>query len=217
MVKKTDGLRRRNKSLRLVKVADLLDNPVNPRVHEVDQRSALSGAVGDVGWIGYPDVFEHPDHPGKLMLADGHLRKRYLLERGIEEVQVNVTDLTPDEARYVMAAKDSIATMAKLDAATLNQCLEGIKTSSPAVEALFDRMRQLAAEPPPVIPFEDINPEAYADLDKQIETLTGVEDVTITMIVPAKFAEAVNEYLRNGEEDTNWGRGRGTLKRCGLP
>jgi hypothetical protein len=44
-----------------------------------------------------------------------------------------------------------------------------------------------------------------------------MEDATISITVPAKFVAKVEEWLANGEQLTAAGRGKGVMKRCGLP
>ena len=46
--------------------------------------------------------------------------------------------------------------------------------------------------------------------------MTGMEDVSINIVVPKKYEAAVREDLKNGEPDTAPGRGRGVMKLCGL-
>ena len=116
--------RYRNAGIRRVKVKDILDNPANMRSHPEAQADALAGAVQQVGFFGYPDVFETPD--GRLMLVDGELRRHSLLAWYGEdhEIEVNVTDFTPDEANLAMLTKDPIASLAKTNAERLDVLLK---------------------------------------------------------------------------------------------
>ena len=55
------------------------------------------------------------------------------------------------------------------------------------------------------------------ELDAQLQDLAGMEDATITITVPAKYVAKIEEWLANGENPTAAGRGKGVIKRCGLP
>lgn len=55
------------------------------------------------------------------------------------------------------------------------------------------------------------------ELDLQLQDLEGMEDSMITITVPAKYMTKIEEWLANGENHTAAGRGKGVMKRCGLP
>src|SRR5262245_61498126 len=86
------GPRTRNKGLRRVRVSDLEDAPWNFRTHPEAQRAALEGAIEELGFYGYPDVYETAE--GRLRICDGHLRRELLVARyGADaEIEVNLTD-----------------------------------------------------------------------------------------------------------------------------
>jgi hypothetical protein len=56
----------------------------------------------------------------------------------------------------------------------------------------------------------------FSDLKRELAGLTGSEDYAIVVTVPVEHADAVKEWLSNGDYDTSAGRGRGVMKRCGL-
>ena len=140
------GLRIRNQEIRRVRIADILDNPANPRTHPDTQQQALAGAVAELGWYGYPDVFAHPDYPGQYMLSDGHLRRTWLAERYGQdaEIDVNVTDFTPEEAKLAIATKDPLAAMADYDMAKLDELLREVQVGSEAVAARLNELAQVS-------------------------------------------------------------------------
>lgn len=70
-------LRIRNVGLRRVRVSEIVENPKNYRTHGEDQRQAFAATLDEIGFYGYPDVFEVD---GQLMLVDGELRKQHLVE-----------------------------------------------------------------------------------------------------------------------------------------
>ena len=61
-----------------------------------------------------------------------------------------------------------------------------------------------------------VKPIDYRDLDDELEELDGLDDVFITVTVPAKYEEEILEFLANGESKTGPGLGKGVMKRCGL-
>ena len=57
----------------------------------------------------------------------------------------------------------------------------------------------------------------YRDqFDEEMDALDGLEDATLTVVVPAKHEQEVTKWLANGELKTGAGLGRGVMKRCGL-
>lgn len=56
----------------------------------------------------------------------------------------------------------------------------------------------------------------FADLDKELSDLEGMELVDIVIALPKKYAEKVTIWLANGEERIATGLGKGVLKRCKL-
>ena len=134
------GPRIRNKGLRKVRVADLVADELNPRAHPQGQREGFRGVVEEIGYFGYQDVIELPD--GRLKLIDGHLRKDDLLQAyGPDtEIEVNVTDFDPHEARKALATKDHLASMASIDSEILDELLAQVQIESPAMQAVVDDM-----------------------------------------------------------------------------
>ena len=155
-------LKSRNKGIVRVKVRDILPNPQNFRTHPDGQRAALDGAVETVGWYGYPDVFEHPDHPGKVMLVDGALRtdklRRDLGPDG--EVEVNLTDFSEQEARLALATKDPIAAMAGRNDERLRDLLGALGEHDKRLDGLLDTLGKSCELPREV--HEDDVPEPPA-------------------------------------------------------
>lgn len=129
----------RNRGIRRVRVADIVDNPKNYRTHDDLQRSSFRATVGEIGWYGYPDVFEHPEFPGRVMLIDGELRSHHLAEQYGPDayIDVNVTDFSPVEADKALATKDPLAGMAGVEKAVLQNLLNELETGSDEFEALI--------------------------------------------------------------------------------
>lgn len=156
------GPRIRNKGIRKVRVGDLLEAEWNPATHSDFQGECLDGSIAEIGFIGYPDVFELPD--GTLKLWDGHLRKsRLVAVYGADaEIEVAVCDLSEPEAKKAALLKDPIAAMREHDAAKLDELLREVETGS---EALAKMMDELAQENGIVPGEEDVSDGGYKDIE----------------------------------------------------
>jgi hypothetical protein len=103
---------------------------------------------------------ELPD--GSLELVDGHLRADVDPE---VEWPVLVLDVTEEEAALLLATVDPLANMAEADAEELAELLEGVKTTSDAVQALLDSLGEGAGVDPPE--FEPVGQEEQGRLDEK--------------------------------------------------
>lgn len=139
----TDGPRIRNKGIRLVRVADIEDNPLNFRTHPEAQRAAFAGVETELGFYGYPDVYE--TEQGTIRLIDGQLRKEHLLSKYGDEatIEVNMTDFDEAEAKKALLTHDPLSAMAEADKVLLDQLLREVDTGD---EALQQMMTDLADE-----------------------------------------------------------------------
>jgi site-specific DNA-methyltransferase (adenine-specific) len=133
----------RNKGLRLVRVADIEDNPLNFRTHPEAQRAAFAGIETELGFYGYPDVYE--TEAGTIRLIDGQLRKEHLLSKYGPDatIEVNMTDFDEAEANKALLTHDPISAMAEADKVRLDQLLREVDTGD---EALQQMMTDLADE-----------------------------------------------------------------------
>ena len=157
----------RNQEIRTVRVADIVANPKNFRTHDDVQQGTLQAVVDKIGFYGYPDVFEHPEHPGKVMLIDGELRSKLLAEYGPDaEVEVNVTDFEPSEADVAIATHDPISAMAGVQGERLDSLLDDIGQMPGLDDLLGDLSKQaedaIALTSPKEVT-EDEVPEPPAD------------------------------------------------------
>lgn len=158
-------LRVRNQGLRKIKVSEIEDAPWNFRTHSSEQAAALDGAIDEIGFYGYPDVYVTAE--GKLRLCDGHLRKKRLIERyGKDaEIEVNVTDFDESEAKKATLTKDPIAAMADTDAEMLRELIASVDTDNEAISAMLDSLAESVAiltdEPKSIV--EDEVPEPPID------------------------------------------------------
>lgn len=196
--------RSRNLGLRRVKVADIADNPRNFRTHGKFQQDSFAGVVDEIGWYGYPDVFQAPD--GRLMLVDGELRKRHLIARygANAEVEVNVTDFTPTEADIALATKDPIAALAGTEGEKLAALVEAITPNSAELSALIDSLKDqafeatvgaMAAAPAPTSEGVETDPDV---LGRSHRTVSA----TLTDEQWAIVDKAIREAKQRGRLDT---------------
>jgi len=127
----------RNKGIRLVRVADIEDNPLNFRTHPESQRAAFAGIETELGFYGYPDVYETA--AGTIRLIDGQLRKEHLLEKYGNDatIEVNMTDFDEDEAKKALLTHDPISAMAEADKVLLDQLLREVDTGDEALQQMI--------------------------------------------------------------------------------
>src|SRR5437763_14370771 len=120
-----DPVRNRIKAHRRVRAGDLVPHEWNFRTHPGLQRAALQALYREVGFARSLLAFELPD--GRLKLIDGHLRRD--LDPDME-VEVEILDVTEDEARTLLLSIDPLAALA------VEQ------------QELHDRLLELVPQPP---------------------------------------------------------------------
>jgi hypothetical protein len=124
----------RNRIVRHVRVraGDLVPHELNARTHPDAQRQALTDLYAEVGFARSLLAYALPD--GRLKLIDGHLR------RDIDpnmEVDVEVLDVSDEEARKLLLSIDPLAQLADYDRTTLDRLRELTSTSSDALANLW--------------------------------------------------------------------------------
>lgn len=104
-------------------------NPNNWRIHPKAQREALTGVLGEVGWVQSVIVNRTTGH-----VLDGHARIEEALKLGDETpVPFVEVELSEDEERKILLTLDPISAMAAADKANLDSLLREVSTSSSAV------------------------------------------------------------------------------------
>lgn len=116
--------------------ADLLANPRNFRRHPKPQQDALSGAIGEIGFID-PVIVQQ----GTDMVIDGHLRVEMAMRQGVSTIPVQYVDLTDAEANLALATIDPISAMAYHDQDQLDALLADLSPESDALQAMLDELR----------------------------------------------------------------------------
>lgn len=79
----------------------LLANPRNWRIHPKAQQDALSGVLGEVGWVQSIIVNQRTG-----FVVDGHARVEIAINRGESSVPVVYVDLDENEEGIVLAELD---------------------------------------------------------------------------------------------------------------
>src|ERR1700688_5022485 len=101
-------IRNRIKGQRRIRAGDLVPHEWNYRTHPERQRAALLALYQEVGFARSLLAYELPD--GRLKLLDGHLRRD--LDPDME-VDVEVLDVTDEEARALLLSLDPLAALAE--------------------------------------------------------------------------------------------------------
>jgi hypothetical protein len=151
----------RNRIVRHVRIraGDLVPHELNPRRHPAAQRQALADLYTEVGFARSLLAFALPD--GRLKLIDGHLRQQ--LDPNME-VEVEVLDVSEEEARKLLLSIDPLAALAENDATALDQLRKMTETGSDALanlwrsidaaqalhESMEEEIRRKPAPPPPI-------------------------------------------------------------------
>lgn len=138
---------------RRVRAGDLVPHEGNWRRHPPGQRDALEAVYEEVGFARSLLVYELPD--GRLQLIDGHLRRE--MDPNMV-VDVEVLDVTPEEARKLLLSMDSLAGLAETDAPAVNALKKSVSTDSPALEELWQSLARADAETNATLAAASIDP-----------------------------------------------------------
>src|SRR5262245_4611076 len=130
-------IRNRIKAHRRVRAGDLVPHEWNFRAHPHLQQAALRKLYEQIGFARSLLAYELPD--GRLKLIDGHLRRD--LDPDME-VDVEVLDVTDDEARALLLSIDPLAALAQTQEQLRDRLLELAPAVSPDLQAAW----QAAAE-----------------------------------------------------------------------
>jgi hypothetical protein len=124
----------RNRIVRHVRIraGDLVPHELNPRVHPDLQRRALRDLYHEVGFARSLLAYELPD--GRLKLIDGHLRRDVDPDM---EVEVEILDVSDEEARKLLLSLDPLAALAETNRDTLDRLLDLTQSPSDALTNLW--------------------------------------------------------------------------------
>jgi hypothetical protein len=145
-------IRNRIKTHRRVRAGDLIPHEWNFRLHPEHQRAALEALYNEIGFARSLLAYELPD--GRLKLIDGHLRRDIDPDM---DVDVEILDLTDDEARILLVSLDPLSELAQTQSQIHDRLRELTTAPSPELDALWsataagcqpDAPPALAAPPP---------------------------------------------------------------------
>src|SRR5437879_1145771 len=106
-----DSFRNRIKGLIEVKASELVEHPLNFRMHPDRQKSALEAILKDVGIANACIVFQRKD--GRYQLIDGHLRSKTIGDK--KPIPCLLLDVDDAEANRLLATLDPLAAWAERD------------------------------------------------------------------------------------------------------
>jgi hypothetical protein len=171
----SEPIRNRIKAHRRVRAGELVPHELNYRLHPQLQRAALQALYREVGNAGSLLAYELPD--GRLKLIDGHLRRD--LDPDME-VEVEVLDLSDDEARVLLLSIDPLAALAQTQEQLRDRLRELAPAVSPDLQAAWEAAAHAALAGPgePSGPGVGLGPEQWLvlvtcrDEKHQVELLT---------------------------------------------
>jgi len=108
-------------------------NPLNWRIHPKAQRDALTGILGDVGWVQSVIVNKTTGN-----VVDGHARIEEALKLGDDTpVPFVEVELSEEEEQKILLTLDPVAAMATADKANLDALLRDVSTTSEAMQEML--------------------------------------------------------------------------------
>jgi DNA modification methylase len=138
-------IRNRIKGHRRVRAGDLLPHELNFRRHPDSQKEALRGVYAEIGFARSLLAFELPD--GRLKLIDGHLRQD--IDPNMV-VDVEILDVTPEEAKVLLATMDPLAGLAENSKAELETLLKQLEPQNEALKKMLEGLAQQHGIVPPL-------------------------------------------------------------------
>jgi hypothetical protein len=138
------SIRNRIKAHRRVRAGDLVAHEFNFRSHPAHQRAALEALYQEVGFARSLLAYELPD--GRLKLIDGHLRRDIDPDM---EVEVEILDVTEEEARMLLLSIDPLAALAETQEQLLNRLGEVVPEVPEDLRLAWEATARAAIESPP--------------------------------------------------------------------
>ena len=133
-------IKNRIKYHKKVKAGELIPHELNPRTHNDAQRDALKALYDEIGFARSLLAYETPQG---LKLIDGHLRQSMDPDM---EVEVEVLDVTEEEARTLLLSVDPLAALAGYNDEALEALKQTASSSSDALQNLWNSIAQADSE-----------------------------------------------------------------------
>jgi hypothetical protein len=159
-------IRNRIKCHRRVRAGDLVPHEFNFRTHEDGQRAALAALYGTVGFARSLLAYELPD--GRLKLIDGHLRRDMDPDM---EVEVEILDVSEDEARTLLLSIDPLAALAETQQQLRDRLQELVPEVPEELRLAWEAAARAAVEAPPAEKHQ-----AKANIPEQFAVLVTCRD-----------------------------------------
>lgn len=186
-----------------VPIGELVPYARNARTHGEAQIALLRSSLREFGFVN-PVLIDKDRN-----IIAGHGRVLAAKAEGIDEVPcVLVEHLTDAQRRAYILADNRLAELSGWDEEMRAAELGDIRDAGLDLDITGFTDADLELEQVPEYDF--------TDFDEENAKMEGLEEATISVIVPKKYKEQVESYLANGEANTGPGRGIGVLKRCGL-
>jgi hypothetical protein len=138
----SDPIRNRIKGHRRVRAGDLLIHELNFRLHPEFQKAAMQAIYEQGGFARSLLAFELPD--GRLKLIDG--RRRREMDPDME-VDVEILDVSEEEARALLLSIDPLAALAETQQQH-DRLLELAPVLSPELQAAWETAANAVKGPP---------------------------------------------------------------------
>jgi hypothetical protein len=150
--------RNRVKDHRKVRAGDLVPHEWNFRAHPEAQKAALAGIYHEVGFARSLLAYELPD--GRLKLIDGHLRRDIAPDM---EVDVEVLDVTEEEARKLLLTIDPLAALAEQQGQLRRRLLDITPATNPDLQLAWQSAADAVLQTPHQDPRRGVQsaPEQY--------------------------------------------------------
>lgn len=194
--KKTTDWKERLLEVRQMKAGDLMDHPLNPKVHGDSQKTPLKGLLEEVGKVDILKAYYSERLGGALTLWDGHCRR----ELDIDQVwNVGIYDLSDAEADLLLATFDPIGWQAQQSNVKLDALLREVSTGSAELQKFLSEAAEkagvinLPSEPAENRLTENGSGE-YED-DFLEEEFKGVYALQEDVIFPSKNAWGIPDLL----------------------
>jgi hypothetical protein len=174
------SIRNRIKAHRRVLAGDLVPHEWNFRLHPAGQKAALEAIYREVGFARSLLAFELPD--GRLKLIDGHLRRDLTPDM---EVDVEILDVTDEEARALLLSIDPLASLAQMQEQLHRRLQELTPTACDELRAAWEETTRLAQQRRTA----SGKPKQVADYPEQFLVLVTCRDEPHQVELLARFQQ----------------------------
>jgi hypothetical protein len=117
--------------------ADLVTNPRNFRIHPKTQRDAMTGVLGELGWIDEIIVNRRSG-----CVINGHMRVAVAIGHDEPSVPVKYVELDDDEEALALATFDPLGALATTNAAQLSALLATVVSTDDALRVMLADLAQ---------------------------------------------------------------------------